>query len=96
MKFEWDENKNRQNIERHDFDFNDAEEIFEGPKATFPDDRFEYTEDRYVTLGLLGDVVVYVAHTYRDEGIRLISMRKATVRERRIYEKKVFLGHGKD
>ncbi len=96
MKFEWDQNKIRKNIERHGFDFNDTKEVFEGLKATFPDDRFDYEEDRYVTLGLLGSVVVYIAHTYRDEQIRLISMRKATVKERRIYEKKVFLGHGKD
>ncbi|MFZ2955437.1 MAG: BrnT family toxin [Candidatus Ozemobacteraceae bacterium] len=45
-------------------------------------------------MGLLGDVVVYVAHTYRDGRTRLISMRKATAKERRIYEKKVFLEHG--
>jgi len=96
MEFECDENKNRQNIEKHGFDFRDAAEVFEGPKITFQDDRFEYKEDRYITLGLLGDVVVYIAHTYRDERVRLISMRKATAKERRIYEKKVFLGHGKD
>lgn len=96
MKFEWDQNKNRKNIKRHGFDFNDAEEVFDGPKATFPDDRFEYAEDRYVTLGLLGNVVVYIAHAYRDDRVRPISMRKATAKERRIYEKKVFFGHGKD
>ena len=54
-------------------------------------DRVVEGEERWRTLGRIGaEVVVVVAHTYRSEGddeiIRLISGRKATPRERRIYE----------
>ena len=54
-------------------------------------DRAEEGEERWRTLGMAGGVVVLlVAHTYREEGveeyIRMISARKATPRERKIYE----------
>ncbi len=53
MKFEWDKNKRLANIHKHGVDFIDAEEIFSGYTVTVEDDRFEYDEQRYVTLGLL-------------------------------------------
>jgi len=98
--YKWKSNgikkKNRANVLKHGFDFRDAIHVFEGPKVTFYDDRYDYGEDRYITLGLLGDIIIFIGHTYRGDKIRVISMRKAIGKERRIYEKKVFLGHGKD
>jgi hypothetical protein len=85
MKFEWDEAKRQSNLRKHRLDFFDVEMIFAGATFTFEDDRFDYTEDRYITLGLLRGMVVVIAHTEQDEVVRVISMRKATNNEQRIY-----------
>lgn len=85
MKFEWDEAKQQSNLRKHRLDFTDAETVFAGATFTFEDDRFEYNEDRYITLGLLRGVVVVMAHTEREAVIRVISMRKATKNEQRVY-----------
>lgn len=85
MKFEWDDAKRQSNLRKHHLDFYDAAEIFSGATFTFRDERFEYGEDRYITLGLLKGTVVVVAHTERDDIIRVISMRKATKNEQKLY-----------
>jgi uncharacterized DUF497 family protein len=85
MKFEWNEAKRRTNLRKHRLDFADAETVFSGATFTFEDERFEYGEDRYITLGLLHDMVVVIAHTEREDVIRVISMRKATRNEQRLY-----------
>ena len=59
--------------------------VFAGATFTFEDNRFEYSEDTYITLGLLRGAVVVIAHTEREEVIRVISMRKATKNEQRVY-----------
>jgi hypothetical protein len=63
----------------------DAERIFRGFTLTAEDPREAYAEQRFPTLGLLEDQVVSVAHTERGEDIRIISIRKATKHEARIY-----------
>ncbi|RME44716.1 MAG: BrnT family toxin [Caldilineae bacterium] len=85
MKFEWDEAKRQSNLRKHHLDFVDVETVFGGATFTFEDDRFEYGEDRYITLGLLRGMVVVIAHTEREDVIRVISMRKATRNEQKIY-----------
>ncbi len=85
MRFEWDEVKRQSNLRDHRLDFADAEVVFSGATFTFLDDRFEYDEDRYITLGLLRNSVVVIAHTEREEIIRVISMRKATKNEQKRY-----------
>lgn len=85
MKFTWDDQKRRANIRNHGFDFVDAEEVFEGITFTLPDDRFDYGEERFITLGLLRATVVVIAHAEKDDEIRVISMRKATRYEQKIY-----------
>ena len=87
--YEWDDNKNRENFEKHGLNFEDAELLFSGPCVTFADDRFDYGEDRFITLGVLQGRVVLVVHTRREEKIRIISMRKANRREREIYQKRL-------
>jgi uncharacterized DUF497 family protein len=59
--------------------------IFSGETITFLDDRQEYGEERLITLGELMGRVVVVVHTPRDHAIRIISMRKANEREKKIY-----------
>jgi hypothetical protein len=85
MKFEWDETKRQTNLRDHKLDFAEAEIVFSGITFTFEDDRFEYGEDRYITLGLLRETVVVIAHTERNDTVRMISMRKATRNEQRLY-----------
>ena len=65
----------------HGFDFVDAERVFEGPTFTYEDDRFEYEEQRFVTLGFLNGVAVSIVHTETEDEIRVISFRKATTKE---------------
>ena len=69
--------------------FEDAEQVFSGPCVTFEDDRFSYGEERLVTLGLLAGRLVVIAHSPRDEGTRIISMRKGNRREQKIYKKRL-------
>lgn len=83
--FVWDEAKRRENLRKHKIDFADAEKIFRGLTFTVEDARETYGEQRFLTLGLLEDQVVSVAHTECGEEIRLISIRKATKHEARYY-----------
>lgn len=96
MKFEWDEAKNRSNIQKHGLDFVDAWEIFESHLFVWPDNREDYGEDRWVGLGLMNNlVVVLVAFVEKDEDtIRIISLRKAKGHEREKYEKAIKNGLG--
>ncbi|MEH1788465.1 MAG: BrnT family toxin [Nostoc sp.] len=86
MKFEWDKNKNQQNIQKHGISFEEATEIFDGVVFTSIDERYDYEEIREVSIGSIqGVVIITVAHTDRNGKIRLTSARKATPKERRTY-----------
>jgi len=85
MQFEWDENKRLINIQKHGIDFADVPEIFELDTVTVIDDRFEYGETRYQTLGLLKARVIMIVHTESETIIRIISARKANKYEEEIY-----------
>ena len=64
---------------------NDAQIGSDRPSAGLEDDRFAYDEQRFITLGLLRGQVVVIAHTERDDEVRVISMRKGTKREQTFY-----------
>jgi hypothetical protein len=85
MRIVWDEAKRGSNLRKHGFDFADAPEVFSSFTYTIEDDRFAYGERRFVTLGLLKDTIVTIAHTETEEEIRIISMRKATRYEQTIW-----------
>ncbi len=68
----------------HGFDFRDAPRVFEGPTFTFEDNRFDYAEQRFVSLGFLGGVAVSIVHTETAERIHVISFRRATRNEEAI------------
>ena len=85
MQFSWSESKREANIRTHGLDFIDAAPVFEGVTYTFEDDRLSYAEQRFVTLGLLAGVPVSIVHTEATHEIRIISFRKATRAEARIY-----------
>jgi hypothetical protein len=85
MEFTWSERKRAINLREHGLDFVDAYLVFEGLTFTYEDARFEYGEQRFVTLGLLAGVPVSIAHTESEDEIRIISFRKATSREAKRY-----------
>jgi uncharacterized protein len=87
MQFEWDEDKNETNIRRHGIDFADIPTVFNAPMLTDLDDRIEYGEDRWMSIGILANLTVVIIWTERDtDTIRLISARKANRYERQRYE----------
>lgn len=88
MLFEWDENKEKKNIMKHGLDFSTAALVFQDKnRLEWFDDAHSDDEDRYITIGEIGGVavVLMVVYTERHDAIRLISARKATKQERRMY-----------
>lgn len=80
--FEWDEDKNRTNLEKHGIAFEDVLSVFARRAAlALEDRRRDYGEPRYIVLCPLEDVVVHVTYTVRGGKIRLISARRAGRRE---------------
>ena len=85
MKFEWDEEKNLLNQQKHGISFEMASYVFSDENYIEMYD-FEHSieEDRFIAIGLVGKVL-FVVFTERKESIRLISARVATESERRLY-----------
>lgn len=89
MQIIWDLVKNKLNVEKHGLNFEDAHLVFEGQTVTFEDDRYNYGEKRYITIGLLAQREILIVHTQRVNQTRIISMRKANAKERKIYKKRL-------
>jgi uncharacterized protein len=85
IHFSWDEKKRLSNLFLHKLDFVDAPVVFKGVTFTFEDARFAYAEQRFVTLGLLAETIVSIVHTETSTNIHVISFRKATRNEARIF-----------
>ena len=92
MQAEWDVEKCQANLEKHGLSFEDAWRVFAGDTLTIPDERYDYGEDRLITLGRLAGRVVVVVHVSRGEKTRIISMRKANAREQEIYQERLDQG----
>ncbi|HEV2206117.1 MAG TPA: BrnT family toxin, partial [Candidatus Acidoferrales bacterium] len=86
--FQWDPSKARRNRHKHRVSFHEAATVFGDPLATtFPDPDHSASEQRFVTIGQSSaSRILIVAHTDRDDTVRIISARKATPREREYYE----------
>jgi uncharacterized DUF497 family protein len=91
--FEWDARKARINLEKHRVSFDEACTIFHDPLlVTFSDEFHSETDDRFISIGMSErERILLVVHTELDErddqiSIRIISSRKATLSERKIYE----------
>lgn len=83
--FEWDPDKDAKNRAKHGISFEEAATIFAGPILSYEDDDPD-GEVRERSYGLLnGTVVICVIHTVRGEATRIISARKATPRERKLF-----------
>lgn len=88
--YEWDDDKNRKNVEKHGIDFETAKRIFDSPIVSRRDERKDYNEIRYVSIGIIDQIaLIVVVHTSRQGRIRLISARPASRRERRIYYEQI-------
>ena len=87
MRFEYDQAKATENLKKHKVAFADAESVLEDPLAITIEDPDVEGEERFVTIGLgsAGDLLV-VVWTEREENCRLISVRRATRKERKQYE----------
>ncbi len=97
MQFEWDEKKNESNLSKHGISFEEAKQIFDGILLTRIDDRKDYGETRFISIGMLGEsIIILVAHTDRNGITRLISARKANERERTIYHDHINRAHERD
>ena len=87
--FDWDENKNRINLEKHGITFEEASTVFFDERAIlFDDPEHSIDEDRFLLLGMSETAkVCIVCHYYResDTVIRIISARQATRKEEERY-----------
>jgi uncharacterized DUF497 family protein len=86
MKVEFDAAKRAGTIEQRGLDMARAGEVFDGASLTVEDDRMDYGETRYITVGFLDERMVVLVWTPRGDVHRIISMRKANDREKAIYE----------
>ena len=88
LRFEWTPDKAANNFKKHEVSFEEAATVFDDPAfITLLDEAHSYDEERYLTIGLSSaNRLLLIAHTEREEQIRLISARKATKNERQFYE----------
>jgi uncharacterized DUF497 family protein len=92
-EFAWDEVKNRINKRKHGVSFETASFVFDDPHHLTRQDREVDGEPGWQTIGVANGVhLLLVAHTIvahtvteSDEEIRIVSARKATRSERRLY-----------
>ena len=95
MRWIWDPKKATANRRKHGLSFETAALVFDDPlHASKPDPHPD--GNRWQTIGLVGPVLLLVIHTWpeasfdADEVGRIISARKATARERKVYEEGSF------
>jgi len=86
----WDPEKAKTNFRKHRIRFSDADFVFYDPMALVIEEQLVDGEQRFVSVGTdsIGRILV-VVYSYRNDSIRIISARKATPRERKVYEKRI-------
>ena len=82
---EFDAAKRAATLQARGLDMARAGEVFAGATLTVEDDRQDYGEDRFITIGFLDGAMVVLVWTLREGAQRIISMRKANERERTLY-----------
>lgn len=85
MEFEYDEAKSKRNKEKHEIDFEQAQELWDDPDLLEIPARTE-DEPRYMVIGRIGKKCWSGVITYRNETIRIISVRRSREEEVTIYE----------
>lgn len=85
--FEWDERKARSNLARHGISFEAAMQVFSDSFAVeLPDHMAAYGEERYILIGMVRLALLAVVYTERNERVRIISARRATRTEEKLYD----------
>jgi uncharacterized protein len=87
--YEWDEDKRSQNLRKHGVDFAIVEGFDWENSLIFEDTREAYLEPRWVGFGPIGDRLFALVFTMRGDITRVISLREATRRERRLYVQEI-------
>ena len=87
MIIEFDTVKREKTLLERGLDFADSDKVFTGLHFIARDDRIDYGEERFITVGLLGDRTVVIVWTPRNDARRIISMRYANDREISRYKK---------
>jgi uncharacterized protein len=87
LRFEWDKKKAAKKLKKHEVSFEEAKTVFDDEVfISFVDDEHSTDEERFITIGMsLRARLLMVAHTDREELIRIISARKATKNEEDFY-----------
>jgi hypothetical protein len=85
MKVTFDPEKRAKTLAERGLDFAHAGAVIDGPSLTIPDDRINYGEERFITVGKMDGRLVVVVWTPRPNARRIISLRKANEREQRLY-----------
>jgi uncharacterized protein len=85
MRISYDPAKRDRVLAERQLDFADAAKVFEGFHLTRRDERHSEVEDRFISIGVLGDDVIIIVWTERDEDRRIVTMWKANERERTAY-----------
>ena len=88
MEFEWDAEKAARNLKKHGVSFHEAATVFGDPLAlTYHDPDHSDDEDRFLTFGNSSQQrFLIVSHTDRGNSTQILRARRATRRERRLYE----------
>jgi len=88
VQIEWDPRKAESNLRKHEIGFAEASSVFDDPLfITLLDEEHSTDEERTITIGLSNkNRLLMVAHTERDNRIRIISVRKATKNEEKFYQ----------
>ena len=86
MDFEWDPAKRAANLLKHGVDFRSAEEFFSNEIVVLTDNRRDYGEKRFTSIGLIKGRMMIVVFTRKGDKYRIISMRKANEREKKRFK----------
>ena len=84
----FDPAKNAANLRKHGVSLSDGDGVLNDPLALTAEDTSIDAEQRFVTIGLNSfGVLMVVVFAHREDDLRIISVRRATPKERRTYEK---------
>lgn len=89
MEFDWNEEKRQQVLAERGVDLLYAALIFDGPTLTKADDRTDYGEPRFISLGLVDGPPFIVVHTERDGRIRLITAWQGGRKDHEAYRNRI-------
>jgi uncharacterized protein len=85
MEYEWDDAKAEANLHKHGVAFDIVEEFDWTSAFVVADERFGYGEERRLAIGMIGTRLHSLVFTIREDRIRVISLRTAKLKERKIY-----------